>query len=127
MKVRHGLPAILPYVGDHAVAGLAHSDLFGNTGGSNEELSGDLGIARIQSVHGPDMAFRNDENVSRRLRVQIREGNQFIGLMHDMGGEFPSGDPAEDTVPWLVGHDDAPPLEGVRVTGRTGMRARPGH
>lgn len=49
------------------------------------------------------MLFRNDEDVHRRLRVEVREGEHVVVLIQARDRDFTGGDLAEEAV-WSCSH-----------------------
>ena len=44
------------------------------------------------------MGFGHDEDMGRRLRVDVAKGNDLIVLIQDIAGDFAAYDAAKDTV-----------------------------
>ena len=49
-------------------------------------------------VQRRDVAARNDQNVKRRLRIDIPDGDELVILMDEAAGDLPSDDLAEEAI-----------------------------
>lgn len=63
-----------------------------------EYASQDRGAVFGNLVQRGEVVFGDDEDVDRRLRIDVLEGQDFSVLEHDPGGDLFGDDLAEDTV-----------------------------
>jgi len=68
---------------------------------AEHRLAEHLGVARLEPRDGFDVALRDDQQVDRRLRVQVPKRQDLIVLVLDLGGAFLRGDATEDAA---LGH-----------------------
>jgi hypothetical protein len=95
MHVEHGLAGPGAAVHHGTIARVrqpfSRRDRFRGEHQSTEEF----GISRI--VQRRDVFLRNDENVRRRLGIDVPERQGMGVLVHDSSGNFPTHDAAEET------------------------------
>src|SRR5690606_22015652 len=97
-NVEHRLARARVRVHDQAVAVLRDPLLRRDRAGRDEQLAEQRGIRRLDVVHRADVTLRDDQNVQRRLRVDIPERQQLIRLVHDLRRTLPTYDATEETV-----------------------------
>ena len=95
VEMVHGLPAVFAGVDDGAIA-LGEALASGDLGGDPEQVA-EEGARRIflTICHGNDVLARGDEDVDRRLRVDVREGVAQIVLINGCGRNASVNDFAE--------------------------------
>src|SRR6185503_2521587 len=70
-------------VDDHAETGVGNPLLPGQARGDLKNLADNRVVVGLDVEHARDMLARNDENVHRRLWLDIPEGNDAIVLVED--------------------------------------------
>src|SRR6056297_1000774 len=95
--MEHRLPGPRSGVEDQAV-GIADAVGIGDLPGGIGEASGEGGIL---SAQGPDVlvvGLGDDEHVGGRLRLDVPERHDGVGGQHDVGGDVPRRDRAEQAL-----------------------------
>ena len=86
-------------------------------------MSDDLGVLRREVEDGRDVLFGNHEDVSRRLGIDVLDGDASLVLMHLGRGDRPFDDLAEQAI--LV-HRRAPSAGGFQFSaGNPGTLTKP--
>ncbi len=114
MEVEYGLAGIRPVVDDHPIATIVEARPFGHVGGQRQELSRNRLPVRSEIAEGGHMPARRDQQVDRRLRLDVSKGDGAGGFADELGAEVAPDDPAEDAVP-PVAHPRSP------VSSRSGL------
>lgn len=111
MQVRDALAGVRADVGDHPVAPGGLAALAGDARGGRGHRSGQLGVGLRERW---DVPLRDDEDVERRDRASVAEGEHRTVLVDDLRGQLPPDDLAEEAlrVVRAVGHVD-PEYGGV--------------
>src|SRR4051812_13532254 len=114
VQVVHRLPSVGAGIDHRAVA---PGDAFGrgDLRGGEHDLSYQRWIAGL--VERRDVYTGDDENVRRRLRVDVAEGDGMLVLPYDPGGNLAANNPAEEAG---IGHVV---LSNARVRARAAMAA----
>jgi hypothetical protein len=71
---------------------------FGQFLGLVEQPAGQANILRLQFHDIPDMLFRNEEEMNRRLGGNVVEGQEFVILIDPLTGNLPGNDLTKNTV-----------------------------
>jgi len=96
-------------IDDHPVSALIEPFFNGNGFGNKEQMSDELAVCYRNTVNIGYMFFRNNENMYRRLGIEVLKGNSMIIFMDDLCGYLFFYDLAEDAVR-ISGHFIVPPV-----------------
>jgi len=96
--VEDGLPGLRIAVEHRPVAAIRVSILAREGRGTAHHLADELIVVRGQIVEGGDVPARHDEDVHRRLRIDVPERDHPLVGMDDVCRDVPSRDPAEQAV-----------------------------
>ena len=103
MKVVDGLAAVGAGVDDEAVAAIEVMGA-GEVAGGGEEGAEEGGVFGEGVGVGGDVAFWNEEEVGRRLGVDVGEGEDVGGFVKAFGGDGSGDDLAEEAVGVCIRH-----------------------
>lgn len=92
MEVRDGFPAIASMVDDEAVSGFFHAFPAGDLARGQKELPEQFGIGVPRRPNAWDDALRHHQHVNGCLRMDVPEGQEFVGLMDDLGRDLAGDD-----------------------------------
>jgi hypothetical protein len=95
VKVVHGLAAVFASVDDDAIA-FAEAFVAGDCGCHMKEMTEKVTVFCIGVVERGKVFAGNDENVDRRLRMNVGEGVTQLVLVDGGGGDGAIGDFAEE-------------------------------
>lgn len=84
MDMKDGLSGIPTIVDDHTVSAALKSPFLGKILRNIEEVSYHLSIIPLHTMDISDVFFGNYQNMRRRLRIDIHEGNGKIVLMYEL-------------------------------------------
>ena len=87
MQMVDGLPAVRVRVDDDPVTALGNPRLPRELAGEPEQPT-QCGIVPGR-IEGPHVRDRNDQDVRRRLRIDVREGNKVLIALHHRRGDRP--------------------------------------
>lgn len=105
MQMKDRLSRVGSAVGQHPISRFDDPLLSRNPSRREEEIDRQLPVGRCQIVEGRDVAARDDEDVRRRVRVNVSEGNHGVGFGDELRAKLAAHDAAEDAVPFgLLGH-----------------------
>ena len=93
------MPRVRIRVDDETITAVSNTLALREIGGEPRELSHDARIARI--LHRRNVLTRNDENVDRRLRIDVPERDAIIRLGDDLRRNLFAHDAAEQAI---LGH-----------------------
>lgn len=96
MQVVHGLAAVVTRVGDAAEAGLVDTRLLGDNLHCVRDGGKRLGGNVVRDVLV--VLLGNHEHVGGRQRVDVREGNNEVILVEEVGANLAVSNLAEETV-----------------------------
>lgn len=96
MDVVDDLAPFGPGVAGEAVAALGVAGALTQQPRHLDASADQLGIAGLEARDGLDVTLRDDQEMDRRLRVQVAEGHDLIVLVLDLGRTFPGADATED-------------------------------
>ncbi len=123
VDVKHRLPRAFAVVDDEAVAVGVEAEVVGEGGGADEGFAHRHCVGFGEVVERGDVASRDDEDVRRRLRVDVVEGDR-VGVFEDfLRGDLAVGDAAEQAVS-VAGHAGIIRLRAECRRGRQGRRRR---
>src|SRR5680860_583956 len=92
----HGLASVRTHIG-HQTPARFEIFRYGHAGGKFENRS-DGGGARVELCGRVDMADRDDQNMSRGLRIEITKSYRIVVAGDDVGRDLLRGDLAEEAV-----------------------------
>jgi hypothetical protein len=98
MDMKNGLTGVPAIVDDHAIAGLIKAFLLRKCLRHKEQVSNQLPVILPDAVNIGEVFFRHDEDMDRRLRIEVLEGNSKLILVDHFRGDLLFDDPAEDAV-----------------------------
>jgi hypothetical protein len=88
----HRLAAIQAVVDDDAKSGVLKTFLSRHILRDEEQMAQERLISGRGSVNASDLAFRDDQKMSRRLRIDVVEGEAKVVLISNAGRYFPGDD-----------------------------------
>jgi len=83
-----GLPCVASVVNDHPIAVLIEPEFFSESLRDKEQMSYELPVGVLDTVDVPNMFFRDDQNMGRRLGIDVREGKGVIVLVQEFCGDL---------------------------------------
>jgi hypothetical protein len=98
MHVKDCLARISVAVDDHPIAPLGHPEFGGQFGHGREELTDCLGPVCVQVVEGGDVFSRDEQDMHRRDRVDVGEGQAEFVFPQQLGRDDSVPDLAKQTV-----------------------------
>lgn len=101
MEVEDGLSGTGADVEDGAVA-LLDVALAGDVGGSQMAAADEFGVGGLSFLQSRKMFLGNDENVCRRMGMNVFESEHMIVFINFLGWNLTADDTAEEAV-W-IGH-----------------------
>lgn len=124
MDMENDLPARLVAVHHGAVAGLGETLASRNLAHGTIHTPHDHFFLRLEIVERGDMFPRHDQDVCRRLRIEVAESDYRVVFVHLVRRDVASGNLAEYTVfhsssPWLLcrlGPATPPDLLDAQIT-----------
>jgi hypothetical protein len=96
------LPPVAIAVDHGAVAILCQPLFCGYPPGSQHDPSGQITILIDKIVQGGYMPFRDDQNMGRRLRIDITKGKNMLILIDHIGPDLATGHLAKKAVTHLL-------------------------
>ena len=102
--------------------GVAEAVLRGDLGRHPDQLRQRAGVGSRERGGVLVVGTGDDEHVGRGLRVEVAEGQRAVGLVHDVGGDVPRDDRAEDAVGPGHPHTLVGPAQQSRNVGRVNPR-----
>lgn len=88
MDVKHGLPGGGIAVGDGSIAGRGDGFVFSDLPGGQVELPHDVGMAGVEIVQCCYVFLGDNEDMRRRLRVNVTKGQHMLVFVHRVGLDF---------------------------------------
>lgn len=85
-------------VEERAKAGIGHARLTGQTDGDLEEVADQIVVLGAKIEQRGDVAFGYDQDVKRRLRSNIAQGESALVFAEDIAGEPAIADEAERAI-----------------------------
>ncbi len=102
MEMRDGLTGIRTGVCQHTIAGFADAFTLGNLDGKLEELSRQRPIIRAELVERLDMAARNNQDMCRRLGMDVAKRHGVVRLGYELRSELSPDNFAKDAMCFAV-------------------------
>src|SRR5688500_10245824 len=97
MEMRHFLAAVATDIGKEAVAGLDKSLVPSDPADGPDEAGNLLGSSTLRKIVPRDVAaLGDDEDVDRRRRIDVVEGERMLVLMNLPARQLATQDPGED-------------------------------
>jgi hypothetical protein len=98
MKMRDRLSGVRPVICDDPVAAVMEPVLAGDTRCQSQRVRGDVPVAATDVAQGREVLARHDEDVDRRLRVQVVEGDVVLALSDELRTKLAARDATEDAI-----------------------------
>lgn len=98
MDVTYGLTRVAACVHHETIALITHAFAGGDFLRSVEQRRKRGRVAAVDIVHRCDVLLRNDEDVDRRLRMQVAKRDHTVIIIHDVGGNLVCRDATENAV-----------------------------
>lgn len=98
MEMGHQLPSLFTAVDYQAVAGFGDAFLLSKPVGDGDHVSHQGRLLPGYLGQRSEVFFGNDQQVHRRLGVDVAEGNYLFILVYDVAGYFTGDDVAEHAV-----------------------------
>ena len=95
VEVVYDLAALRPRIAGDTIAALAVAEALREEPRDPDTVPNDGFVLRLEARDGLDMALGDDEEVNRRLRIEILEGKHLLILIFDLGRAFSCDDAAE--------------------------------
>ena len=95
MEMRHGFAAIRPVV-DHQSVTALKIQLLRHRSRLEQEMTDQLMILGRGFAEAGDRLLRHDEDMRRRLGVDVAKGTDLVILKHDLGGNLAGDDLLEN-------------------------------
>ena len=114
MQVEHRLSRLAIAIEDRAISALAESLVGRQLSGASQHPADQRVIVRTQIVRGRDVLPRDDQQMHRRLRIDVAERDEIVVFVHNRCRNLAGDDAAEQAVhPRMI---DRPDRDGyVRV------------
>ena len=93
MEMKNRLATIGIRIHDHPIAFVRDARFVRDIAREGEQAAEQVRILRI--VERADMCRRDDEEMRRRLRIQVAEGKHVVFALDDGRGNFTRGNPAK--------------------------------
>ncbi len=90
--MRDGFAAVRPVIDDDAVTAVIEAFFFGNMPRGKKQLAQKRFIPILSLRDAFDFAFRNDEDVSRSLRIDVSKGEQSLRFIDNVCRDLPRDD-----------------------------------
>src|SRR5262245_23391788 len=95
MQMVDDLTSLGPRIARKPVAPLAIAEPLPEQPGDADTVPDDCLVARLEPGDGIDVSFRDDEQVDRRLGIEILEGEHLLVLVLNVGGALACDDAAK--------------------------------
>jgi len=92
MQVRHSFARVGAVIEHEAESVFGETELLGDCGGFDEQMAEHLVIVRVRFGDARNRFLGNDQDVDRRLRFHVVEGNDLVVFVNDFGGNFACDD-----------------------------------
>jgi len=122
--MKHRLSRVPSVVNDHPVTMSLETAFLGDLLGDEEQMADHLAVRLLHAVDVRDVHFWNDQDMCRRLGVQVLEGDGEMILVHQLRRDLLCDYLAEDAV--LVVRHKSPPLSKAaeKTAASTGVACR---
>jgi hypothetical protein len=98
VDVKDRLPGLGVAIEDRAIAAIGKPVVFRDGGRATDHFPDQPIVGVPQIVQRRDVPSRDDEDVHRRLWVDVLEGDEMLVLMDDRCRDFPFDDLAEQAI-----------------------------
>src|SRR5262249_44948495 len=98
VEVIHDLAALRPAVEREAISARGEPPALSDPLRNQDQPAHERSVLRRERHHGLDVPLRDDQEVDRRLRVDVREGEDLLVLVLEGSGTSAGNDVAEDAV-----------------------------
>ena len=98
MYMKDSLPGLGVAIEDRSISAIGDAVLGCQSRGSPHHLSNDAIVTMCQVVHARDVAPGHDQDVHRRLRIDVLEGDEAIVRIDDIPGNLTSNDSAKEAI-----------------------------
>jgi len=98
MQVEHGLARLAIAVEDRSISALAESLVGRQLSGASQHPADQRVIVPTEIVGGRDVLSGNDEQVHRRLRIDVAERDEIVVFVHNRRRNLAGDDAAEQAV-----------------------------
>jgi len=98
VKMEDDLPRVFSAVVDQTIPGFRQSQLLRRAHGRLVQFRQQRPIAFAHIVHGRDVFFGNEQQMHRRLRLNVVKAQHMFILVHDIGRQFAGDDFAENAI-----------------------------
>jgi len=122
VEVEYGLASAGSNVEDGAVS-LLDVALAGDVRGGEVATADEFGVGGCGFLQSVEMLFRDDEDVSRRLRADVFEGEDVVVFVDLLCGDLAADDAAEKARDGWVRHKNVAARETNNITRPRGMSA----
>jgi hypothetical protein len=92
MQVRHGFTAVVTIVNHEPVAGFFQAQFFRHFGGFKQQVAEQVLVVGLGFGDARDQFFGDNQNVRRRLRADVAEGEDGIVFVNDVRRDFARDD-----------------------------------
>ena len=96
VQVWHGFACVCSVVDYYPITGLVDASFLRHRLGGKKKLPQESTVIPASLADPRDDPFGDDENMHRRLGVNVVKRDQIIGLMHDAGRNLAGDDFLED-------------------------------
>lgn len=122
MQVKNTLTRARPNV-QHGAVSILDAAFARKFGGDEVTIANIIRIFRFRFFQAPNVPLRNDQDMGRRLRVDVFEGKSALVLVNLPGRRLSPDDSAEQTTRLVVGHEDQFLVFGLLFQGGTDLAA----
>jgi len=112
MKVGNLLSSIAPGIDDQAIATLRQTLLLSDATRGQEQVPEQLQIFGLCPLDTHEFLAGDDQEMGRRLGINIPDGDAVLVLVHTLGGDLPLDDAGEEGG---LGQGQTPPVTGYSV------------
>ena len=113
MDMKDRLSDFAAVVDNQPISIIVEPALFSKRLRNKEQMPDELAVYMFDAVDVSDMLFRNNQDMDRRLRVDILECDSMLVFVDQFGGHLFFNNSAEDAV-WVVTHF-TPPYSRVKL------------
>jgi hypothetical protein len=96
VQVVHDLTTLRARVAGDTIATLPVAQALGEEPSHPDTVPDDGLVLRLHARNGLDVALGDDEQVDRRLRIEVLEGDHLLIVIFDISRAFSGDDTAED-------------------------------
>ena len=106
--MKNRLPGIPAVIDDQAVPSRVKPQHFGKISGDEKQMTDKFTVFRVHALNVFDMFFGHNQDVCRRLRVDIFEGNGHLIAVYEFRRDLAINDLAKKAVRIMAHHDILP-------------------